>query len=1068
MKPKRFAISQARSALLLAMLGACGPHAFAQSAHWESLLHESAPPTEDIEEAARREKAGRPATAAEIKRAAPHVVPDFVSFGYIQNNDVRFHLRWESLTHLGIPFTVFNSNGAFTNLTSSWNNRPAEYGAGGAAQAAGTKIVMVINSFDDGAGGAIEQVFQTPAKRATLIANVGNALKNDPQNYNAGVSVDIEFSWNTTTRNGISAFFQEMRAAFNADPALQGKEITVYTHPTYSANLWDIAAIAPHIDYMILSGYDWGTSNTPRATTDQDAMLGQARNYLNAGLPPEKLVIAYSTYGRTWTGTTNYGAAGSLVGTGRGFTDGLYDTTLNTTLTPPIPTENFNASDVVSWYTFNDGLSNLVTIDSPRSMHEKIRTALSFPDTSGAYSGRRIRGVAFWSLFWTAELSSRDPRTGGGTTITRTRVYPHVYQAIADALHAPGQAALTIDGFERADPRWRDPDFSPDTSGSNTTGTAAPVAVAAPAGAGRAASTTNAMLNTIVFNGAGTKRAMVAHEVLSSPVLGTVRDTNAYVGVVAKGTLLSAKIYAGTAPVGATVRLVVVDANRQMELGPATALVPGSWRDVTFDLTDDSQATGFATAEPGFVAGNGVVNSNLWNVRNQGRDIGVFGFLVESLNTGTVTLHVDELTRASKARTAANGYRINEFTYPGNAGEFVEIHGPAGAIPAGVSLQFFGDSGNLAKTVVLDGQVIPASGLLVVGDPGVANVALTTGFSAAANDIPDTQPAAIILLDTVTDTTIDAVTYKAFGGLRGLTRPEARGASDEGYPWLGEIAGTHYAMGRYPDGADSNVNAWDFFAMKSTPGVANGTSVPIPSTFDFSTMPAAAYLTFPFASAGSVASGVGASPSGGNVLRIADVSGGQMAFVGDTSLGANLSTGYKVSGYVYIPATTRRGQAIGIGFCGRQGSNFFANAPAASGYESGYWLLFQNNATVALPATGLVNHAQTFKFVHATHDNQDGAPVQELGSLTAAAASITPDSWVPFEFSIDPSGNQLTARINGADVYTGAIPAGGPLTGAIQFGHRETDTGNNTAADGTWIDQLVIAPNGSPAFWMLY
>lgn len=1042
------------ASLLLAPLSL----ALAQSPHQLDPADWQAEPTEDILDAAARAKA---ADVSPDKRATPAVASDFISLGYVQNNDIRFHIRWNALTHVAVPFTVFDADGNFTNLTSSWNNRPAEYQAGGAAARAGTKVLMTLNSFDDGPGGAIEQVFQSPAKRANLVANVASALKNDPGNYNAGVNVDIEFSWNATTRDGITAFFQELRAAFDADPALQNKEISVYTHPTYNALLWNFDAttgITPHIDYMVYSGYDFGTGNAPRAVSDQDNLLVQARNYMNAGLPPEKLVIAYSTYGRTWNNVTAYGVnSGAAGSTGRGLTDGVYDTTIN----PSGPyTEQFQATDVTSWYTFNDGIDRVVVFDSPRSLHEKVRTALSYPlVTSGeAYQGRRIRGVAFWSLMWLAETTSRDPRTGGGTNVSRTRTYPHLYQTLVEALKAPGQEWMVLDGFEGTDPRWRDPDQSPDTVGSVPATTVAPVLGTVPPGPGAPESSGASLRQVIGFTGAGTKRAVVAHEVLSSPIAGTLADTNAFVGIVPLGSELTAKVRPdGSVPAGTTVRLMVVDANRQIELGPPTTLTANTWSDVSFHLADPSQATAFTTAEPGFLSGNGVVDSNGFNVFNLGRDIGVFGFLVETTGTGTVTLLFDELAYRHRQRPATTDYRINEFSYAGSAGEFIEISGPAGVIPAGVELRVFDSTAAAVLTVDLAGLVVPASGLVVVGDSDVANVASSTGFGPGTNELPNTGPVGIALLDTQTGGTIDGVVYGAMGQLAGLTRPEARRVADFGSPWIGQIAGAHYTAGRYPDGADTRVNNRDFSMMRPTPGQPNGSPLTLPVTYNFDTLPSSAFLTFPFASAGSVASAVGASPSGGNVLRVADSSGGQMMYIGDASLGSD-NAGYRVTGEIYVHASGARAQVIGVGIAGAHGSNFFTDNPAASGYESGYWLLYANKGTATLPATGLPNFAGSFKFVHATHDNQDATPVVELGTATLAALGVTPGSWATFEMSINPGGNQLVAKVNDTVVYTGAIPAGGPTRGAVVVGHRETDTGGNVAADGTWLDNLVIAP----------
>ncbi|MBI1292311.1 hypothetical protein GC173_13905, partial [bacterium] len=113
-------------------------------------------PTEDIEAMAAHQAARKSKTTPVRKSTSPTVSPEFISFAYLQNDDVIFHTRWQSLTHISSLFVVFDANGNFTNRGTRWDGRAPQLAAGGDAEAAGVKVVMVVNCFDDAPGGAIE------------------------------------------------------------------------------------------------------------------------------------------------------------------------------------------------------------------------------------------------------------------------------------------------------------------------------------------------------------------------------------------------------------------------------------------------------------------------------------------------------------------------------------------------------------------------------------------------------------------------------------------------------------------------------------------------------------------------------------------------------------------------------------------------------------------------------------------------------------------------------------------------------------------------------------------------
>ncbi|MCP4807282.1 MAG: hypothetical protein GY884_18200, partial [Proteobacteria bacterium] len=110
---------------------------------------------------------GAPARAASpvptTVRAA-RLADDAIVFGYLQSETQVYHLRWHALTHVGSRFVGFDGDGRLTG-TSAFTGRSSYLRAGGAAEAAGVRFVLVLANFDDDPGGDIERVMTSASRR---------------------------------------------------------------------------------------------------------------------------------------------------------------------------------------------------------------------------------------------------------------------------------------------------------------------------------------------------------------------------------------------------------------------------------------------------------------------------------------------------------------------------------------------------------------------------------------------------------------------------------------------------------------------------------------------------------------------------------------------------------------------------------------------------------------------------------------------------------------------------------------------------------------------------------------
>jgi len=1005
-----------------------------------------------------------------VEAVNPSNDPNFIVFGYVQSdvNYFSYHYRWWALTHVGSPFLNFDADGNITNLTA-WTTRSSTLRAGGDAEANGVKVVMVVKNqnFDES---ILDSVMQNASRRTTLVNNIISAVTSD--GYCAGVSLDFEFSWGTATRNGITAFIQQLNTDLKA--LLPPRELSVYVHAIYSSTYWDIPNIASHVDYILYSCYDWATGTTTHAISDINNCIPQVNNYINAGMPPEKIVLTMSAYSRRWSDVTTYNATSPDYGTSQGFVRPLYETSLEPDYSGPYA-NNYVRGDEIAWYTYSTPTNYVATWDDTEAMEYALRLTKSFQDSGGNNSGRRLRGVGFWSLYWMATSPSYDPISG--TQVDRTRTYGQIYQLCSEIFSPPGVVDYLIEKFESLDYRWRDPNESPDTNGDTDNDSYRSI-LTAPSGAGKPANTTNAMQVYFDFESSSGNKLFFRHEILNDNNDTLITDTNSAKAYFDTTTKIKAYMYvSGSGYSGRQVRMVVMDANRQLEVSNPYSLATPGWSLLEWDLTDSAQINAYTTSEPAFNNGNGILNT----AGVGACDIAFIGFIIEGGGAGSGTLYFDELSY-THSNPGGKNYIINELRYNGLSNEFVEIYGPAGAIPAGFQLRVFDSTDGSATTFNISGTIpndVGGYGFFVVGDPGVPNVDFTTGFSASVDNIPDIDPSGIQLYNSNTGGVYDSVVYEAFGGLDDLIRKETLGVTQNGYPWLGEIAsgtnasGELYTMGRYPNGNNSHINFNDFSFMPASPGATNGNTVIIPTTYNFTSAPPKAFQTYQaFLVTNPVSAGLPASPNGGNVHRCVDLSGGGvMTVIGDAALGYD-GNGYDVSGEIYIPNSAEPAQAIAVGICGRQGSVFFTSDTYddANAYETGYWLIFENKSGVGLN-DGRPDHPDVFEFVYATNDNMDGQKVSFLDSATRTETGASAGAWTTFYFNINPNataGNRLIAKINNVDIYRGNIPTGGPISGAFQVGFRENHTGTPASNEGTWIDNISIGSATAVNNWLLY
>lgn len=445
------------------------------------------------------------------------------------------------------------------------------------------------------------------------------------------------------------------------------------------------------------------------------------------------------------------------------------------------------------------------------------------------------------------------------------------------------------------------------------------------------------------------------------------------------------------------------------------------------------------------------------------------------------------LTMMGLAASANAAVVINEYLYDtdnaGNdAGEFIELYNNGGA-PVDISgwtvLLVNGANGTAYSTVTVPAATsLAAGGYYVIGNAATIDAAYGVGtvdqnFNLD-NILQNGAPDAIVLKDSGAALQ-DAVNYEGDGTflLAGVEETNARSEGGTGLTRSRAIASTtiQVSNGRLPNGVDTGSNEADFANILATPGGANVDSISLPFTDNFSTVnPVWLYGFVPTRVIDpTTVTGLVASANGGNVLEIADVTGG-----GDANwIPASLGT-VNVQGEIWIPLDNALPWSTGVGVGERNNPNWFSTA-VGNGYENGFYLEYQNGPVAqkaSIPAIVGPGGEARLIAVNSTPTLNTGATTAAAGTVLGTTTAMVKGAWNTFRIYHNQGGNRLYASINGTVIYDGVVPAGSNASGGVYVGFREAHTGSPVALSGeaTYVDGIVInttAPAANVDDWMM-
>jgi chitinase len=316
-----------------------------------------------------QERLGTVATATAYQALQEKTVPSTKIAAYIRTwplgsgAEIDKGVHWtadqiqgEYLTDLIIAFAQIDPNDKSSLYVFDMNDQPSAITPGlvvpgfknlwqEVAAIKGKYPGLRVNASVGGWGAEFSDTVSDPELRSKLIDNIYNAL----YAYNLdGVDIDWEYpvgpEWGQEIksrpedRGGFIALLVELRSALDRLGTFTGKHYGLSACIPASGwyiNSNDVVDAANIVDSLTLMAYDYyggwsattghqaNLSNNPADPAWGGWSTKQALDvYLNAGVPPEKILLGVAFYGRAWAGVENGGTNGlfqnytSVVGDG--------------------------------------------------------------------------------------------------------------------------------------------------------------------------------------------------------------------------------------------------------------------------------------------------------------------------------------------------------------------------------------------------------------------------------------------------------------------------------------------------------------------------------------------------------------------------------------------------------------------------------------------------------------------------------------------------------------------------------------------------------------------------------
>lgn len=262
----------------------------------------------------------------------------------------------------------------------------------------------------------IETFLSSPSAQTRFQSSLAQFLRNTTRPVK-GMNIDIEYPGDASPelRADFVRFMQRTRETVNEVMATKQSpsfdlSVSVYANAASHHQLWDLDALTPYVDHIVVMAYDFHRSSSPIAGPvapmfgakqiwDNDLVL-HMKEFLQK-VPSEKILLGIPFYGYEWE--TTVGDARSLVypGTGATASYSRVQRLLNSTNSAEIadgPIIQGWDEDALSPYVIytKDDRQHVIYYEDARSIGFKLQLAKEL----------NLGGVAIWALGY--EDNSRE------------------------------------------------------------------------------------------------------------------------------------------------------------------------------------------------------------------------------------------------------------------------------------------------------------------------------------------------------------------------------------------------------------------------------------------------------------------------------------------------------------------------------------------------------------------------------------------------------------------------------------------------------------------------------------
>jgi spore germination protein len=282
---------------------------------------------------------------------------------------------YEVLSHIAyFSYEVDTATGGYISL-HDWNTTPIiDY-----AHLRGVKVLLTVTNFGSSSN---TKILSDTVKQKVMINSLITLLK---ARNGDGINFDFEIVA-LSQRTNLVNFMK--RASGMIKAVIPSAELSLAAPAVDWSGSWDLGSLSQFCDYIIIMGYDyyWKGSTTagPVAPLEGETynVTRSVNNYLNNGVPPEKLFLAVPWYGYDWPVVNNYRKAAA---TGNA-TARVYSAAANMAETN---TRIFDFSTKVPWLSYSSSSVNRqLWYDDPESLEMKFNLVKS----------KALGGVGIWAL----------------------------------------------------------------------------------------------------------------------------------------------------------------------------------------------------------------------------------------------------------------------------------------------------------------------------------------------------------------------------------------------------------------------------------------------------------------------------------------------------------------------------------------------------------------------------------------------------------------------------------------------------------------------------------------------